>query len=489
MRKVLSAFLCLLSLGFAFQSPASANISVEFKTSRIHGLYYFLNSISDDPYASGELKKIFEKSPYNTPENQLKIEEYSNAISVLQNSYEYDGFPQGRHNGQSLNNLFEIETAFSNSLDDLSERALGLLNASSQSRLFASMAQWENIYNDLIWNPSFDKLVAYKAKLETGTQQWKMEYVLNQAAKFYNSDWPSDLPFTIGLIPIPLAKGRTSGGSLGTFETIEVLLDETEIFHRYGVIVHEMAHSLFGAQSMQFQSELENMFNSVQSPYAKYAYKLLNEGLATAVGNGWAYEIATGTINQGSWYNDYYINTFAKGIYDKTKEYLAQGKSIDADFVKFAIDKYAELFPNAFREYTNIMSSILLVTDENIYSNGGQVRSTLRKYFNINGLSMSAPADSPITFENYKGSDNTAVFILTRQSISQLNPYLESIPHLQELLDKVGNTDKNLLFSTLNQNNRANIVLILNSVNDLQTGLALMQSLKTIDASKPMAEF
>ena len=62
--------------------------------------------------------------------------------------------------------------------------------------------------------------------------------------------------------------------------------------HRFGVIFHELCHSLFKAQPMALQKELDSWFLSLRTPHAIFAYRYYNEALATALGNGWFTERA-----------------------------------------------------------------------------------------------------------------------------------------------------------------------------------------------------
>ena len=60
------------------------------------------------------------------------------------------------------------------------------------------------------------------------------------------------------------------------------------------MVFHEICHSLYEAQPPAFQHEFERYFTESSSPHARLAYQQVNEALATALGNGWAYARAGG---------------------------------------------------------------------------------------------------------------------------------------------------------------------------------------------------
>ncbi|MEM9533335.1 MAG: hypothetical protein AAGA23_20605, partial [Pseudomonadota bacterium] len=145
----------------------------------------------------------------------------------------------------------------------------------------------------------------------------------------------------LNLIFRPAGPGGTNGQQIENHSVVEVVPGEAAE-NRIGVVVHELAHYLFGEASEAWHRQrLEGAVNA-GSPAAAGALGLMDEALATAVGNGAleqrlrpppAFENYRATPL--SFYNDPQIDAAAKLILDKTQDYLRRGAVLDGDFVAF----------------------------------------------------------------------------------------------------------------------------------------------------------
>ena len=75
--------------------------------------------------------------------------------------------------------------------------------------------------------------------------------------------------------------------------------------------MHEMFHVMYDAQPLNTKVQLNNSFSKTDT----YAKHLLDEVLATALGNGFAFTRLTGKMDTAQWYDDVYINAMAKKFY------------------------------------------------------------------------------------------------------------------------------------------------------------------------------
>jgi hypothetical protein len=83
---------------------------------------------------------------------------------------------------------------------------------------------------------------------------------------------------------------------------------------------------------------------------------LLNESLATALGNGYVFTKLRGKENSGNWYRNRFINLMAKEIYPIVTEYLASGRAMDKTFV----DRYIQTYDTRFPEFLVDLEHVLL---------------------------------------------------------------------------------------------------------------------------------
>src|SRR5690606_2672055 len=102
------------------------------------------------------------------------------------------------------------------------------------------------------------------------------------------------------------------------------------------------------------KQEIQRWFNEHPSANAQYAYLLINEALATALGNGYVYEKLSGKPDTTEWYNVKYVNLMAKRIYPLVSEYLSQKKTIDKRFV----DEYIAVYDRHFSAWTQELDNL-----------------------------------------------------------------------------------------------------------------------------------
>ena len=179
---------------------------------------------------------------------------------------------------------------------------------------------------------------------------------------FYNSSWDNSIPFQIAFYPLPNSKGFTAQAFCNNFiSAIQTnLKDYKDLF---SVMLHEIFHIIYNEQSLEVKTEIDKNFKENKSKSSTYAYQLLNEVLATSLGNGYVFEKLNGKIDTGDWYNQKYINVMAKQIYSLVKEYISQRKPIDKKFIDSYIKQYEENFPNWINELDNIMAYRYIISE------------------------------------------------------------------------------------------------------------------------------
>ena len=488
MKKIIFIIFALVSLICPNAYSKSSELRVEFQISKMHGLVNFIETISGDPHRSETLKKAFDKSTFNNSKTEELIKEYLEARKPLSSGWTFDGYPEDRHNSQSLDKLFLVRSIFAKNFKDFSERTLGLLPVAEHERLFTSIRKFEPLYDELIWKPNVDKLRNYLDQLEVNAKKWKLDQMFKKALKFYKGNWPSDIPFVVSFYPIPGEHGHSSGESMESVLSIGVLVDEKDIQGRFGVIFHEICHSLYESENKVFQKEFESYFLDSKSKFASYSYQLINEGLATAVGNGWAYEKAAKRVDSGEWYNDKYVNGFAKGLYPEVKNYIETGRTLDRQFVNFAIAKYEKLFPDSVNDYSRILKKIFLMTgDDSIDSN--EFRALFKPYFDVTSIYRNSPINHEVSLENLKKSKETVFVVFSEKDKEQIKKLSEAYQpvakYFQEMLDK----KSEFVLSGIDERGRAYIVLKVESKDNFSKALKILKDANTVDRNKPFVEF
>ena len=151
-----------------------------------------------------------------------------------------------------------------------------------------------------------------------------------------------------------------------------------------------MCHILYDGQSADNQHNIERWMNKSSSKYKSLAYQYFDEGMATAIGNGWAYEVLNNKIDKTDWYNDDIINGYGHALFPLVKSYLRTGKTMDSTFVNEAIELFASTFPNSINDY-NVMLNDVFISGSFPDSLNSPIMKIVADNFRISSRALSTP--------------------------------------------------------------------------------------------------
>lgn len=399
----------------AKSEPAPA-IRVQFVGSETLSLVYFAETLVEATHRSTYLRPLFEAHGGNA----TLVGELRRALESGPPSLEYylheEGKPKERHLGAAVSDLLEAGALHASSLDDFGTRITGLLPLAEQSRLLKALRALEPLHRKAVWRAK--ALAESKRQLGKAWAKIDGDLLVTQMAHFYGADWPQDMPFTIGLIPIPRdgKNAQTNAHSAGPNEFVEVL-ENDDWPGRVGVIVHEIAHSFYAAQPPALQLRLEEKFATLNN--GNLAYAFFNEAVATALGNGHA-ERVDGKLRDDSWYNDSTIDAFARAIYPLTAEYLSNQRVMDTEFIERAVERFNHALPDVDRKPKVVLRQVSLFT----HAGGKPVRDALIRDLQANSIGWSQPLDAPETVAGYAEKRSTwLVFVLHDDELPLLGRY------------------------------------------------------------------
>ncbi|KYG65902.1 hypothetical protein AZI86_02170 [Bdellovibrio bacteriovorus] len=429
-------FFLLIGMMFSFSS-AFADVAVQYKVSRTHGLIKFVMAVSGEPNISDNIKLSLERSKFK---DSPKVLEALKKIESIQNDlhagieYESEKSLQ-RRGSMDVVTFINIQSIFASSIDDLSTRVMGMMPMATHAVYFSALKEIDPIYEELYWRKSSQTLYGMQSHLESIARRVKLSDMFKKTEKFYEASWPAETPFIIGLYPILRVdnydRNATTSQSLGNIEEHGVMVGgKRKDSGDFGVVFHELCHSVYGAQSPETMAKWENYFSASKSPYRLYTSIWLNETLATVLGNGWAYFLENKVLEKDNWYNHPIIDKFAQALYPKTLEYLDAGKSLDQEFAEHMITKFAELFPDSIYDYSNILNRIVIASDGEVANQRDFIR-LLRKNFSIAGIGVSSPLTNKATIASIKTKPNFSVmFIFSGNSRENLKKALAQLPEL-----------------------------------------------------------
>jgi hypothetical protein len=312
--------------------------------------------------------------------------------------------------------------------------------------------------------------------------------MLERARTFYGSHWPDDQPLTIVLHPIPAARGHTTATIISDVAPVEALLDEEDLAGRFGVVFHEICHGLYASQPLARQRELDGYFTreARRSPYAAQAYALINEALATALGNGWARRRAAGRLDPGRWYDDAQIAGFARALYPEVEAYLEAGRAMDRRFVQRAVETLRRTSPEAIHAYASLLKELFLATDGKAVDLG-EARRVVRRHFRVPSMTRASPLGHAETAAALRGARGHAAVLLVFSpgEEGQLRRLARAAPALRPWLGQLTRRRGSWAFSALDARHRPWIILRLARPSQLERALVALKEQRVIDPRRP----
>ena len=383
---------------------------ITFKISKPYCIFNFLETATNQQGTSSTLNDFIVLNTKNDTVFKRLCIEYKN----IQTDYIYkrEEFPENRRQNRSTKDLIDIALVNSNTLDEFKNKTIGILPNSEQQKLVNVLKQTEKIYDNLLWNNTEQKLSNQKKELELYAS--KSSEIFNKFQHFYNSSWTTDIPFIVTLYPIPGKRGNSTATPHVNSLCVGVLTDETRHIERIGVVLHEMCHVLYDEQTKEFQHEIEKWFDNNKSPYKQYAYNFFDEGLATALGNGWAFKNLSGNMDTSEWYNNEYINGFAKELYPLVEDYINNHQQIDKQFIDKSIELFARKFPNSISDYGILLNRVSVYSDVENDLERTDLMNIIGERFQLSNVNSSSPILDITSLELLKNSTQTQLVIISK---------------------------------------------------------------------------
>lgn len=425
MKRCLSVLLLLL-----LALVANGTERVKFKISKPFAVINFMRAAGNEAHISSTLVS-YVRSNISAQDSGTFFGAVRRFNSInMENSLVFQEYPECRQKPKTIAGLINCAAIQSATIEEFFERTFGLLPNEQWLKMKKAILTAVPFY-DRILGMYDDALEGQLHALEEYTTQ--TDKVFYKLKTFYGSTWGNDIPFTISIFAIPGNKGNTTASPYGNSLALGVLTGETEHEIRMGVAIHEMCHVLYEEQPLKKQWEIDSAFAQSKSAHAPYAYTYFDEALATACGNGWAYAQLAGNEDVGDWYNDEYINKYAKALYPIVKKYIDEGKRIDRAFVKKAIAAFEKTFPNAIYEYANLLNRVNLYTDAENHERFSEVYSCIARHIRITSSNGSYPITDAACMEPIQQSKGTQFFVIYTNHVANYELLKKVYPEIERL--------------------------------------------------------
>ncbi|AWA30758.1 hypothetical protein HYN48_12070 [Flavobacterium magnum] len=469
MHKLMSVF-CFL---FVFNCVFSQN-NIQIKISKPYAIFNFLETAINRTGTSSTLNEIITANAKDNSDFKLLCKNFS-AIR-MDYSYAREEFPESRRQNRSVRDLIYIALVKAETWTEFNSSIIGILPNSEQQKMLSLLKQAEPYYDQFVW-------ITSRSKLEeqiTGLSQYlpKAYQVFPIFREFYGSSWDSSIPFLVTLYPIPGTSGISTAKPYANSLCVGVLTDKAAPVETIGVILHEMCHVLYDEQPNEIQQEIDKWFSENTSPYNVHASGFFDEGMATALGNGWAYKYLSGKLDDEEWYNNKYINGFAKALYPLVAQYIDQKKSIDKPFIDRAVDLFASTFPESNSDYDLLLSNVSVYTDAENNSERDAVLDVLESQFRLRGIQLSSPVLDSKSLEFLATDKQTQLVVIDRNHRQDMEALRKIFPQLKAVSKT--HLKQDFIFSFLDDTNRPVILLHMKDKATLPALVARMKTLKVI---------
>ncbi len=251
---------------------------------------------------------------------------------------------------------------------------------------------------------------------------------LARIERFYAPELDGSL-LRISLMARPgLGEASTSGQQVEGTSVVEFLPDERPE-DRIDVVIHELCHFLFDSPSDAAFAELQKRFLVRGHASSIAAYNLLNEALATALGNGMIgravmapERFAAWQAKEGSFYNNPNIDRAGKALLPILDGWLAEGRTL---FDNLFVDTYLRTLESAFGPSLAapqlLLSEMYLMSDARL---GTGLRWSVRRTLHVASMySEEAAWSEPGILADYRRYPRlNALFLVHPENVKSSPP-------------------------------------------------------------------
>lgn len=330
-------------------------ITYTYRASRMTHLVYAVDCLSGLAACSApQFADAWKKSDWSEDDDKALV-----AWSALHRRYTGEIVDQERQaqsplplpaHARDIGTALRVSCLGARDLDDVAAR-LSLFLGSAEVAQARTILERFAPRADQQWRAARTAVSMSLAEYVALGERSDLQALLGQIAAFYVIG-ENGAHQTFDLVLRPPGAGTTSAQQLGELAVVEVVAGETAT-DRYPVIAHEMFHAWFAAAPIASQTALVDRFVATGDPLVGPAWGLLDEVLATALGNGLVAKLVDPAdyarripIEEGL-YNDPFIDKVAKALLPALeKRIAARGTVFDEAFVGEYLAAVHAAFPD-----------------------------------------------------------------------------------------------------------------------------------------------
>jgi hypothetical protein len=425
MKKQFIAILLLLAT-----QAATATERVQITISKPFALLTFMRAAAAEAHVSATL--IAYIHTHVAKQDSAKMYSIVRKFEQIgyDNTFQYTEYPAKRLRTRSVTDIINNAAIQSANTEQFLQRLTGILPNEQWQQLKETMSAIEPYYDKMMLphNGAMEQQLLALQQLSDRTEK-----IFRKLKKFYGSSWSEEIPFVVSLYAIPGRSGNSTAAPYSNSLAMGVLTEEQDHEMRMAVAIHEMCHVLYAEQPLKQQWAIDAMFAKSSNTAASFAYTYIDEALATACGNGWAYYTLTGRVDTGEWYDNDHINRYAKAIYPLAKKYIEEGKTIDKAFINSAIKEFQKTFPRAKYEYENLLMKVNIYTTAENHLEFREVSDNINRHVRIVNSVGSFPVADTEVVAHILGADGTLFFVIHNSNKENYTVLRKLFPQLKDL--------------------------------------------------------
>lgn len=417
LKGIFTFYLALACFTLAAQNQPVINLSY----SRLFSTYEYVKKLSAE-YPGNVYKDSFKTSAFNRKAYTDLLAQFD-TLNIYY-AFDYPGYPIGQKMSVATTSIIQRNLIYSNSINAFKKESFGIIPVADMLAFANIIDKFATVYDSLVYIPHRKQFEDKIAALQAFVEQTQLAKYFENGLQFYNTAWDFSIPIDIAIVP-SIEEGGFTGTAFFNNAVSEVPLNFNENDALFTVLMHEIYHTLYNEESLAFKKQLKGWFSGNSSANSQYAFLLLNEALATALGNGYVFEQINGHTDTEAWYNVKYIDQMAQKIYPTVKQYLKEHKPMDKQFVDTYIALYDQYFPAWTTEPAHIFHYRYILTDEE------QDFSFFRKNFRRATYYAHETGVSPNNLERMREQEVTKVIIVSSDHAKKLKWIQQAFPELK----------------------------------------------------------
>ncbi|MBL7934078.1 MAG: hypothetical protein JNL60_19395 [Bacteroidia bacterium] len=383
-------------------------------------VYVYVEHLSAK-HGDNAFKKKFQVSTFYNEKYKALLAQFDTLR--LNYTYEFEQYPFSSKIPGMTEGLLKKCLVSSANLKDFKRKAIGIIPNSDLLQLSAILYDFQQVYRELVYQPVKAKFEKQLAEVTEFVKTKNISAYVDKGLFFYKSYWEESFPFEIAFYPLPYPEGFTAEAFYNTAVS-GLRSDNKDYITLVSVMLHEIFHMLYDEQPVSVKRNISSWFAANPAPCGTYAYLLLNEALATALGNGYVFNSLAGKADEDDWYDRKYINDIAKKIYPLVSDYISQKKPIDEAFVNSYIKIYDENYGNWINELDNLMCYRYVLSDNmsdyDVIRNKYRYASYSQFEDQVNEYSLAKLQNTKLTKVVIVSKENEAKLALVKKQFPEL---------------------------------------------------------------------